>query len=229
MHEEKLTSLDAFWSVESAAMNQVCGVRGAESIKMMWWEASLPCEQHHRDPEEAALAARQFLDGDLCKWSHASCQSEIEVATKMLEGLSANIPPPCAKAKSAWLQRVYAQLSWFIRCRAPKESAGGSAGSASENADVGEKWLYGSQALQSMWRTLEESKPVDSLKLEDLAVYGTFRHLLKSEQCKKLDKWVSMVYERQPKAKAKPAARKKAKPSPAPLQGDDVAMSLLGL
>ena len=67
-----------------------------------------------------------------------------------------------------------------------------------EGAVGGEKMLFGAQALQSMWQSLEESKTSDAVQLD-----GTFRHLfLQAEQHKKLDKWVGVLCERQPKAKA---------------------------
>ena len=108
----------------------------------------------------------------------------------------------------------------------------GEAASASASASDGDgdrKMIYGAEALQTMFKKLEETKTIEQLALSDLALYGTFRHLLKLEQCKTLDKWVSVLYSKQPVAKAKPASKKKAKPSPSQDQGTAVGLSLLGL
>ena len=234
MHDKKLMSLDPAWTIEREAMQLVCSVNGATMIKAAWTAKTMPSESQHRDAVESARLARGFLESGLCKWSHASAQSELEVATVMIESLRDGHPPQSAKAKTSFLQETFAELAWFVRHEVDVNDQGDQeapSGSASRNPEPRKRMEYGAKALVAKWDELLRKKQPEQMTMADLEIFGCFRHLLHSEQQKLLDECVKGVYARSPAvAKAKPAARRaKAKASPSSQQATSVAMSLLGL
>ena len=76
--------------IEKEALRVVCSAKGADKIRTAWWQSCMPTEDEPRSPEESAMLARAFLNGPnggLFQWSHASAQSDLEMATKMIESV----------------------------------------------------------------------------------------------------------------------------------------------
>ena len=213
----------------------VCSSSGGEKVKDAWWNSVLPSARRHVEPAQSVEVAKKFVLSGLYKWSHGSIQSEIDLATQMVQSVADKQAASAAKASTAFLQAVYAQLPYYIRYEIParpaKKDGEAKQEAVDDESEEGDDFEYGAKALHQMWLDISK-RPADSLRLADLELFGIFPHLLAADERKVLDKLVSSIYSRaQPVAKSKsaPKSRKQAKPTPAAEQAASVVASLLGL
>ena len=230
MYDKKLQSLDHAWTLDSQMISAVCSEKEG-TLKAHFWQQCLPSKESALESGVAHERALGLLQSPLFQWAAPSSQGEVKTAASLVANVEQGQPLCAASLKSPWLQKVHAQLSYFIRCEVEQELEEVGDKEEKQGIKIVKVTLYGREALQTLWQGMAKSGK--KAGIADYKIFSVFRHLLAPEVQKELDAAISKLYtgaaeqQQQQQQKKSRASKSKVKRS-AEQDADAFALSLVG-
>eukprot|EP00971_Amphidinium_carterae_P352924 6492773-Amphidinium_carterae.3 len=223
--------MDPYFEIDMHLIHYFVGEHGSARAKTMWKEKVFQCSP---DAEEALTTLQSFVSSPLFAWTSQSLQGEIQGVHDMVARMRNSTPVlEGANDTTPWMKDIAVKLQCFIEVEV-QPSKKVKTESAEQKEEESERTLVGVRALESLFQSLLK-KESDDVKLEDLKVFSTWRHLLTETQETKIAELRNALMKtgimEKPvvKAKAKPKSRAATKAVRSEQQLNATARALLGL